>query len=184
MNKEPKANSPQLIAMLLHEATLGVEQWYTHEDQVMVHFRTPLNSPSSGQHVMTKTQALRQFALMTSNLEGWILASKTFESWHAWVESLTLEEGLPTGKLPTKQLDWAVDENGEPTPLDPPAMSNEQYILQNIDETECPYCQNKNLIYSPFGSDINGKVERVVVCGFCKKAWAEFWHLMGYYGKF
>ncbi len=62
------------------------EFWMVRGNQVHVKSVCPMNHPSISNHTLTKEEALRQYALMTSEAEGWRLESSD-EVWHSFIEA-------------------------------------------------------------------------------------------------
>lgn len=76
----------QHILTLKHREYDHWEWWYDAGDLgVYVTFDCPENLPNSGSHYLTYTEALRQFALLTSEVEGWEVQNG--DNWYEFIES-------------------------------------------------------------------------------------------------
>lgn len=63
-----------------------LEEWTIKNGKIDVVAITPQNYPTSSQHTMDKSEALRQYALMTSSVEGWEVEEDSKE-WHTFIEA-------------------------------------------------------------------------------------------------
>lgn len=78
-----------LLLILTHDTYNHFEEWFDAGDgQIFVASNTPANYPTNSSHYMSSTQALRQYALMTST-EGWAVLED--HGWHDYVESLEIK---------------------------------------------------------------------------------------------
>lgn len=66
------------------------EYWTVVGNQIKVISICPDNHPSKSEHTLTPVQALRQYALMTSRVEGWEVEDEKPE-WQPFVEQLNVE---------------------------------------------------------------------------------------------
>ena len=78
-----------LLLILRHTEYDHFEEWFdAGYDQIFVASNCPSNYPTNISHYMTSTQALRQYALMTST-EGWAVLED--HGWHDHADALEVE---------------------------------------------------------------------------------------------
>ena len=78
------------VLTLKHREYDHWEWWYDAGDLgVLVTFDTPQNFPQAGSHHLSYPEALRQFALLTSEVEGWEVTNE--DRWHEYVESNSID---------------------------------------------------------------------------------------------
>lgn len=63
------------------------EYWLVVKNKIDVLSICPHNSPSKSEHTLDYAEALRQYALMTSEIEDWHVEDERIE-WHNFVEGL------------------------------------------------------------------------------------------------
>ena len=80
-----------LLRLQHKEYPRNKELWCKNKDgQVCVRSYCPSNHLLYEEHIMSPLQALRQYALMTSDVEGWFVSD--WRNWHNFVDKIVIEE--------------------------------------------------------------------------------------------
>lgn len=74
------------VILVNNKSGRSTECWEVRGKKIYVTSYCPLNHPSFSQHTMTRANALRQYALMTSETEGWKV-EKADDFWYKFIDA-------------------------------------------------------------------------------------------------
>lgn len=97
---------------LVHNSYPHTEWWTILDDDIIqVYADTPYNYPPNSLHVLPLRQALRQLALMASDLEGWEIEDAD-DVWHSLIDSMETYDGFALAYIIADFSPYDVEETG------------------------------------------------------------------------